>query len=261
MPYPRKRFGQHFLHDREIIQRIIEAIAPNQTQHLVEIGSGKGALTLPLLQQGFALEVIEFDRDLIEWLKQKTLSSHPLKILPADVLTFDFKQLVTNKLPLRIFGNLPYNISTPLLFHLVDYTKHIQDMTFMLQKEVVDRMVATPSTKNYGRLSVMLQYHCEINKLFDVAPQAFRPPPKVNSAVVQLIPHISPPVDVLNEKQFAQIVALAFSTRRKTLRNTLKKVLEADAIQAIGINPQARAETLTLAEFARLANSLINDNG
>ncbi|EDN67654.1 Ribosomal RNA adenine methylase transferase [Beggiatoa sp. PS] len=258
MHFPRKRFGQHFLHDTGIIQRIITAIAPQKEQHLVEIGPGKGALTLPLLQQGFALDVIEFDRDLVEWLKQNTLSSQQLNILSADALKFDFKQLVTDKQPLRIFGNLPYNISTSLLFHLVHYNNHIQDMTFMLQKEVVDRMIATPSTKNYGRLSVMLQYYCQINKLFDVDPEAFRPPPKVNSTIVQLIPHVSPPVEVINDKQLSKMVALAFSQKRKTLRNTLKNVLDADAIQAAGIDPQARAETLTLAEFARLANSFVN---
>jgi len=251
---PRKRFGQHFLHNQHIIQRIVTSIAPQPEQHLVEIGPGKGALTLPLLQYGYPLDVIELDRDLIELLKQKTLSFKQLRIHQADVLSYDFKQLITDNQPLRIVGNLPYNISTPLLFHLLKNANQIQDMFFMLQKEVVERMIAAPASSEYGRLSVMLQYHCEIKKLFDVSPDAFYPPPKVNSSIVQLIPHATPPVDVLNQKRFAQVVTLAFSQRRKTLRNTLKTILDAVQIEAAGIDPQARAETLTLKEFAQLAN-------
>ncbi len=251
---PRKRFGQHFLHHQQIIQRIIAAIAPQPEQHLVEVGPGKGALTLPLLQHGCRLDVIELDRNLIQQLEQKTLSFKQLRIHQGDVLKFDFKQLVAKKL--RIIGNLPYNISTPLLFHLLNYASNIQDMTFMLQKEVVDRMVAVPATSEYGRLSVMLQYACQITKLFDVSPSAFYPPPKVDSSIVQLIPYCTPPVEVINQKHFAQIVALAFSQRRKTLRNTLKKQLDIKNIQTAGVNPQARAETLTLEDFARLANTL-----
>lgn len=251
---PRKRFGQHFLHNQHIIQRIVTSIAPQPEQHLVEIGPGKGALTLPLLQYGCPLDVIELDRDLIELLRQKTLSFNQLRIHQADVLTYDFKQLIADSQPLRIVGNLPYNISTPLLFHLLKNANHIQDMFFMLQKEVVERMIAAPASSEYGRLSVMLQYHCEIKKLFDVSPGAFYPPPKVNSSIVQLIPHSIPPVDVLNQKRFAQIVTLAFSQRRKTLRNTLKTILDAVQIEGAGIDPQARAETLSLQAFAQLAN-------
>jgi 16S rRNA (adenine1518-N6/adenine1519-N6)-dimethyltransferase len=258
MSSPRKRFSQHFLHDIQVIQNIIVALDPQPAQHLVEIGPGKGALTLPLLRQGLTLEAIELDRNLIELLQKNPLSSQ-LKIHAADVLKFDFNQLITDKRLLRVFGNLPYNISTPLLFYLLNYANHIQDMTFMLQKEVVERMIAIPSTSNYGRLSVMLQYHCQIKKLLDVGPQAFYPPPKVHSSVVQLIPHTSPPVNVISEKRLAQIVALAFAQKRKTLRNTLKSVLDTHALQAIGIDPQARAETLTLTEFARLANALENE--
>ncbi|MDM8563293.1 16S rRNA (adenine(1518)-N(6)/adenine(1519)-N(6))-dimethyltransferase RsmA [Candidatus Marithioploca araucensis] len=252
--FPRKRFGQHFLQDNQIVQRIVAAIAPQPEQHLVEIGPGKGALTLPLLQQGAVLDVIELDRELIEWLKQKANIFKELSIHQADVLKFDFKQLVRKGQRLRVVGNLPYNISTPLLFYLLNYANDIQDMIFMLQKEVVDRLIAAPATSDYGRLSVMLQYHCRIEKIFDVNPNAFYPPPKVDSSVVQLIPYSTPPVEVMNQKHFAQVVALAFSQRRKTLRNTLKRLFDIEDIQAVGINPKARAETLTLNEFAQLAN-------
>ncbi len=249
---PRKRFGQHFLTNTQVIQDIISAIAPNTEQHLVEIGPGRGALTLPLLEFGCQLDVIELDRDLILWLDEKAKSFKQLRVHQADVLKFDFKQLPQ---PFRVVGNLPYNISTPLLFHLLANAGDIiQDMTFMLQKEVVERMVAVPSSSEYGRLSVMLQYYCQIEKLFDVSPDAFYPPPKVNSSIVQLIPYATPPVEVINFKHFAKIVTLAFSQRRKTLRNTLKTVLNIKDIESVGINPQARAETLRLEEFAQLAN-------
>lgn len=252
--FPRKRFGQHFLHDSQIIQRIIAAIAPQPEQHLVEIGPGKGALTLPLLRHDCQLDVIELDRDLIEQLNKKTNSFKQLRIHNADALKFNFRQIVTNEQPLRVIGNLPYNISTPLLFHLLNYASNIQDMIFMLQKEVVERIVAAPASSNYGRLSVMLQYYCQAEKLFDVSPTAFYPRPKVDSSIVQLMPYSTPPVEVNNLKHFAQIVTLAFSQRRKTLRNTLKKVLNVQDIQAAKVDPQARAETLTLEDFARLAN-------
>lgn len=246
---PRKRFGQNFLHDTQIIQAIISAIAPKSKQHIVEIGPGTGALTRPLLESNCQLDVIELDRDLIQNLKNLNVG-----IYNIDVLKFDFKQLMTNGLPLRIVGNLPYNISTPLLFHLLKYQHQIMDMTFMLQKEVVDRMIATPATAEYGRLSVMLQYFCQIEKLFDVSPDAFTPAPKVYSSVAQLIPYSTPPVIVNDEQYFAQLVTKAFAQRRKTLRNNLKHLLDITDIEAVGINPQARAETLTLQQFAQLAN-------
>lgn len=249
---PRKRFGQHFLTNTQVIQNIISAIAPKPEQHLVEIGPGKGALTLPLLESGCQLDVIELDRDLIQWLDEKAKSFKQLRVHQADVLKFDFTQLPQ---PFRVVGNLPYNISTPLLFHLLaNASDIIQDMTFMLQKEVVERMIAMPSSSEYGRLSVMLQYHCQIEKLFDVSPDAFYPPPKVTSSIVQLIPYATPPVEVINLKHFTKIVTLAFSQRRKTLRNTLKTVLNIKDIESAGINPQVRAETLTLEEFAQLSN-------
>ncbi len=249
---PRKRFGQHFLTNNQIIQDIISIIAPKPEQHIVEIGPGKGALTLPLLKSGCQLEVIELDRDIIQLLKQKNQLFKQLQIYQADVLKFDFRQLAQ---PFRVVGNLPYNISTPLLFHLLENANDIiDDMTFMLQREVVERMIAAPSSSKYGRLSVMLQYHCQIEKLFDVSPDAFYPPPKVHSSIVQLIPYATPPVELINFKHFAKIVTQAFSQRRKTLRNTLKNVLNIKDIESAGINPQARAETLTLKEFAQLSN-------
>jgi 16S rRNA (adenine1518-N6/adenine1519-N6)-dimethyltransferase len=249
---PRKRFGQHFLTNTQIIQKIISIIAPKSEQHLVEIGPGKGALTLPLLESGCQLDVIELDRDLIQDLEEKAKLFKQLRLHQADVLKFDFRQLAQ---PFRIVGNLPYNISTPLLFYLLaNASDIIENMTFMLQKEVVERMIAMPSSSKYGRLSVMLQYHCHIEKIFDVSPEAFYPPPKVTSTIVQLTPHPTPPAELINFKHFTQIVTLAFSQRRKTLRNTLKTALNTKNIQLAGINPQARAETLTLKEFAQLAN-------
>ncbi len=256
---PRKRFGQHFLHDPQVIQAIIRIIAPQPDQILVEIGPGRGALTLPLLQQGCRLSVIEIDLELVQLLELQKPRYPLLQIYQADALTFDYGSLVQDSRPrLRIVGNLPYNISTPLLFRLLRYAPFIQDLIFMLQKEVVARMVAKPATAEYGRLSVMLQYHCQMQNLFEVGPRAFSPPPKVESSVVQLIPYLTPPVQVKNPQHLAQVVTAAFSQRRKTLRNALKGLLDMVAIKESGIDPQVRAETLTLAEFAQLANRLTN---
>lgn len=251
---PRKRFGQNFLQHSQVIQQIIAAIAPREDDFLVEIGPGKGALTQPLLAQVRHLVAIEFDRDLVQYLNSQNWGE--LTIYQADVLKFDFAQL--NQPVLRIVGNLPYNISTPLLFHVLQYADRVQDMVFMLQKEVVERIVAKPNCADYGRLSVMLQYYCQTEKLFDVSPTAFYPPPKVDSSVIQLIPHQTPPVQVYDKTQFEKLVALAFSQRRKTLRNNLKPLLTTEQIEQVGINPQVRAETLTLVEFAALANLLNN---
>jgi 16S rRNA (adenine1518-N6/adenine1519-N6)-dimethyltransferase len=253
-PHPRKRFGQHFLHDSRIIAEIIAAIAPQPTDQLVEIGPGRGALTLPLLQYVDQLDVIELDRDLIAALARRCEPLGRVRIYQADVLKFDFLQLVTDK-KLRIIGNLPYNISTPILFYLLNFVTHVEDMTFMLQREVVLRMVALPDTADYGRLSVMLQYFYEMESLFDVAAEAFEPPPKVESSIVQLRPHEQPPVQVADFNKFSQIVTQAFAQRRKTLRNTLKGWVTEAMMEKLEISPQARAETLTLAQFAALANS------
>ncbi|WP_353570866.1 16S rRNA (adenine(1518)-N(6)/adenine(1519)-N(6))-dimethyltransferase RsmA [Candidatus Albibeggiatoa sp. nov. BB20] len=251
---PRKRFGQNFLHDSQVIQQIIAAIAPRDHDFLVEIGPGQGALTQPLLTQIKRLVAIEFDRDLVQYLQDQNWGE--LTIYQADVLKFDFATL--NQPTLRIVGNLPYNISTPLLFHVLNYAEMVQDMVFMLQKEVVDRIVAKPSCSDYGRLSVMLQYHCHAEKLFNVSPMAFNPPPKVDSSIVHLIPHAIPPVQLNDKALFEKLVAQAFTQRRKTLRNNLKPLLSSEQIEQVGINPQVRAETLSLEEFAALSNLLVD---
>ncbi len=249
---PRKRFGQNFLQDQNIIQRIVGALRAKEGDRVVEIGPGLGALTAPLIEALGKVEVVEIDRDLVERL-QRNFSSDVLTIHSGDALKFDFRELAGNS-KLRIIGNLPYNISTPLLFHLMDQLDVIQDIHCMLQKEVIDRMAAQPGDSNYGRLSIMLQYHCKIDKLFMVGPGAFNPPPKVDSAVARLVPHVKPPVDIDNYKAFGQLVTLAFTQRRKTLRNALKKTLSAEQIESLGINPAARPETLSLANFAALSN-------
>lgn len=247
----RKRFGQNFLHDHHVIGRIVRAIAPRAGERLVEIGPGLGALTLPLLQEAGNLQVVELDRDLIPKLRQLAAGAGDLVIHAGDALQFDFSSL-TGEQRLRVVGNLPYNISTPLLFHLLEQAGVIQDMHFMLQKEVVDRLAARPATPDYGRLSVMVQFHCRVEKLFTVPPAAFTPVPRVDSAVVRLTPHSRPPVEA-DAGILANVVARAFSQRRKTLRNTLRGLLNEVQIAAAGIDPQRRAETLSLDEFAALA--------
>jgi 16S rRNA (adenine1518-N6/adenine1519-N6)-dimethyltransferase len=248
----RKRFGQNFLHDRHVIDRIVRAIHPKAGERLVEIGPGLGALTLPLLQAAGRLEVVELDRDLIPKLAEQCAGKGELLIHSADALKFDFCSLATDG-KLRLAGNLPYNISTPLIFHLLDQARCIDDMHFMLQKEVVERLAAKPDTSDYGRLSVMVQFRCKVEQLFIVPPGAFTPAPKVESAIVRLEPYAEPPVNV-DAAVLEKLVAQAFGQRRKTLRNTLKGLLDAEAIEAAGIDPQRRAETLSLQEFAALAN-------
>jgi 16S rRNA (adenine1518-N6/adenine1519-N6)-dimethyltransferase len=250
---PRKRFGQHFLHDRGVIQRIVAAFDPRPSDQVVEIGPGEGVLTRGLIGKVAKLEVVELDRDLVARLHGSLPPA--VAIHNADALKFDFCALAPSHGKLRLIGNLPYNVSTPLLFHLLDQAHCLGDMLFMLQKEVVDRMAATPGGKDYGRLSVMIQWRLKVEKQFDVAPGAFRPPPKVDSSVVRLVPHAHPPVAVRDPERFAQIVRAAFGQRRKTLRNTLKGLVTPESMQASGINPARRAETLTLAEFAALSNS------
>ncbi len=240
----RRRFGQHFLHDPGVLKRLVEAIAPAPGETIVEIGPGEGALTRPLLARVAHLTAIEIDRDLAQRLSHE-FSSQRLSVVSADVLDFDFSVL---PIGLRVVGNLPYNISTPLLFHLARFADRIRDMHFMLQREVVDRMVARPSTSDYGRLSVMLQTRFAMRKLFNVAPGAFRPPPKVESAVVRLVP--------LREKMkcdeaaFERIVREAFSARRKTLRNAL--ALRPEDFDALGIDPKLRPENLAPADYVRI---------
>jgi len=248
----RKRFGQHFLVDRHYIARIVDAIDPHPGDNLVEIGPGLGALTRPLLERSGRLTVIEIDRDLAARISAE-FEPDRLVLHKADALDFDFASLGRD---LRVVGNLPYNISSPLLFHLADCESILRDITVMLQKEVVQRMAAAPATPEYGRLSVMLQARFAIERLFVLRPGAFRPAPKVESAVVRLKPLREARPSLLDEALFGRVVAAAFAQRRKTMRNALKGFATEDQLERVGIAPSARGETLSVADFARLANSL-----
>ena len=249
---PRKRFGQHFLHDPRVIARIVAAIDPQPDDALVEIGPGLGALTAPLLERVAQLHVVEIDRDLAERLR----AAHPagrLVVHTDDALEFDFAALPA---PLRVVGNLPYNISTPLLFRIAAFAPRLRDLHFMLQREVVDRMVAAPSTPDYGRLSVMLQYRFEMAKRFDVGPGAFRPPPRVDSAVVRLVPRPAPALGARDADALARVVTTAFTKRRKTLRNALSGVIDEAGLHSLGIDPRLRPENLGVEEYVRIANAI-----
>ncbi len=248
---PRKRFGQHFLADRHYVARIVAAIDPRRDDIVVEIGPGLGALTEPLLDRLDRLHVVEIDRDLAARLVE-THPSERLAVHLADALEFDFAALPAG---LRVVGNLPYNISTPLLFRLAEFAGRIRDLTFMLQKEVVDRMVAAPGTPDYGRLSVMLQYRFDMARLFDVPPGAFRPPPKVDSAVVRMVPRPAGVLAARDPVRLAAVVTAAFGQRRKTLRNAVAGLLEPGDIERAGIDPGVRGETLSVDDFVRLANA------
>ena len=254
----RKRFGQNFLQDQSIIAEIVNAVHPTGEYRLVEIGPGLGALTEPVLRQARKLDVVELDRDLIPKLKQMAEGKGELTIHEADALKFDFGALAEEG-PISVFGNLPYNISTPLIFHLCSFAEKIAEMHFMLQKEVVDRLAAEPGSKRYGKLSVMVQYHCEVESLFVVPPHAFIPAPKVDSAIVRLVPHETKPFEVNNEADLNRLVSAAFNQRRKTLRNALKDMLTEEQIQSAGVNPADRAENISLAEFVALTDLLSND--
>ena len=253
---PRKRFGQNFLRDESVIEAIARAVAPQAEDHLVEIGPGEGALTQVLVESGCKLDAIELDRDLRTRLLA-AFSTYPgFALHSADALKFDFAALADQEKPLRIVGNLPYNISTPLIFHLLDQAKLIIDMHFMLQLEVVERLAATPGSKNWGRLSVMTQYQCEVEHLFDVPPEAFYPPPKVQSAIVRLTPHKTPPYPDVDRHALASVVTQAFSQRRKTLRNNFKNALADSDFEALQIDPSARAETLSISDFVAITTRL-----
>ncbi|UKE46542.1 MULTISPECIES: 16S rRNA (adenine(1518)-N(6)/adenine(1519)-N(6))-dimethyltransferase RsmA [Xanthomonas translucens group] len=249
----KKSLGQHFLSDRHYIDSIVRAVNPKPDELLVEIGPGQGAITFPLLRRHGRLTVIEFDRDLIAPLTAAAEGVGALTILNRDVLSVDFAELAGAG-RIRLVGNLPYNISSPILFHALDHAAAIADMHFMLQKEVVDRMAAGPGSKVYGRLSVMLQAYCEVTSLFVVPPGAFRPPPKVDSAVVRLVPHAPQDIGIGDRRRFADVVRAAFGQRRKTLRNALGGVCDAAQFEAAGVRPDARAEQLEVADFVRLAN-------
>jgi len=256
LPRPRKRFGQNFLHDRRVLERIIAVLDLSPEDRVVEIGPGRGALTRHLLPRCRRLDVVEIDRDLVALLRETFAGEQRLHIHQADALEFDFRALAAAGEKLRVVGNLPYNISTPLLFHLFAQRDAVAEMVFMLQKEVVDRLAARPGGRQYGRLSVMAQYHCRIERLFTVHPGSFHPRPRVLSALVRLLPHPQPPVVIGTYRDFETVVARAFGQRRKTLRNALRDLLPEEAIRACGIDPGSRAETLSLADFASLSRSL-----
>lgn len=252
----RKRFGQNFLIDRQVIAEIVNAVAPRRDANVVEIGPGLGALTEPLLRRVDHLHVVEIDRDIVARLKQR-FPAGQLTIHEGDALKFDFGSLLRHPGDcLHVVGNLPYNISTPLLFHLANFAERVVDMHFMLQKEVVERMVAMPGTTDYGRLSVMLQYRFVIDWLIDVPPESFDPAPKVDSAVVRLIPRPPAELDARDEAKFSALVVAAFSQRRKMLRNTLRDFFAEAELAGLGIAPTARAEALSVADYVRLANAL-----
>ncbi len=255
---PRKRFGQHFLTDPGVIDAIVRAIDPQPHETIVEIGPGQGAITRALAKKAGTLHCVELDRDLAAALERRFAASDNVVIHEADALTFDFCALGES---LRIVGNLPYNISTPLLFHLVDCRNCIADMHFMLQKEVVDRMSASPGSKAYGRLGIMLGCHMSVEALFDVGPQCFDPPPAVMSAVVRLDPLGSERPDIDDERILGRVVATAFSQRRKTLRNALKSILSGTELESLGIDAGKRPESLPIGDYVALANYVSRRDG
>ncbi|MWV11249.1 16S rRNA (adenine(1518)-N(6)/adenine(1519)-N(6))-dimethyltransferase RsmA [Pseudomonas sp. R-28-1W-6] len=252
----RKRFGQNFLHDAGVIHRILRAIHAREGERLLEIGPGQGALTEGLLGSGAQLDVIELDLDLIPILQGKFGHLANFRLNQGDALKFDFARLDAAPHSLRVVGNLPYNISTPLIFHLLDNAELIRDMHFMLQKEVVERLAAEPGGGDWGRLSIMVQYHCRVEHLFNVGPGAFNPAPKVDSAIVRLVPHEVLPFPAKDHRLLERVVREAFNQRRKTLRNTLKGLLSSAEIEAAGVDGSRRPEQLDLAAFVRLADQL-----
>ncbi len=249
----KKRFGQHFLHDQNIIHRIVTAINPGRDQIIIEIGPGRGALTAPLLERVDQLHVIELDRELARDLSNRYAANNKIVVHCQDALTYNFREI--GEQHLYIVGNLPYNISTPLIFHLLGHRHCIDNMLFMLQEEVVDRMCASPGSGDYGRLSVMIQVHCLTEKLFTVDPSAFSPPPKVMSAIIKLKSHTEILDRILDYPSFAHIVKQAFSQRRKTLKNCLRGTLGEEQIINLGIVPDTRAETLAIDKFIQIANT------
>jgi 16S rRNA (adenine1518-N6/adenine1519-N6)-dimethyltransferase len=252
----KRRYGQHFLHDRGTIDRIVRAIGPHPGDRIVEVGPGRGAITAPLLSAAGSLDAIEIDPEVVPRLTGRCAGLGELRVHLADALEFDFRALRGEGPPLRLVGNLPYNVSTPLLFHFISQIDAFASMHFMLQKEVVARMAAAPGNKDFGRLTVMLAPWVRVESLFDIGTGAFTPPPKVISTFFALHPHPAPPFAIADQANFARVVSAAFSQRRKTLRNSLKGLLDADGIAAAGVDPGARPETLAPAEFAALAARL-----
>lgn len=255
-PQARKRFGQNFLHDDSVIDAIISAINVNREQHIVEIGPGRGALTAPLIASGALLDVVELDRDLIPILTAQFSQNPQFHIHQADALKFDYRALSRAYEKLRVIGNLPYNITTPLLFHLLSQSDVIEDMCFMLQREVVERICAEPGSKRYGRLSIMIQYQCDAELLFLVPPEAFDPIPKVESAIIYMQPKRSALAEQVDVVALNKLVTQAFNQRRKTLANTLKNNVSVAQLEALDIDPTQRPEMVSVAQYVQLAQSL-----
>lgn len=255
----KKRFGQNFLNDADIIDRIVRAISPKVGDKLLEIGPGLGAITEPVAELTDQLNVVELDRELADRLKSHPFYGSKLNIFQGDALQFDFNEIIKPGEKFKIFGNLPYNISTPLLFHLYNYLDCIENMHFMLQKEVVNRMCAAPNSKAFGRLSVMTQYYCKTIPVTEVPPSAFIPPPKVDSAVIRLIPKPHEERNQVNPATLNTVCLEAFNQRRKTLRNSLSNIVSQDILLELDVDPNLRAENLTLAEFIKIAQWLDNN--
>ncbi len=252
---PRKRFGQNFLQSAPIIEDILRAFHPKASDQVVEIGPGLGALTKPLLHTLDSLTAIEIDKDLYAHLEAMFPHHSKLKLINKDALTVDYRQFGEH---LRIIGNLPYNISTPFILHLLGFVEHIEDMHFMLQKEVADRIAATPGSKTYGRLSVMVQYYCEVEQLFIVPASAFYPEPKVESAILRMSPYQASPYPHVDFSTLEKVVATAFSMRRKTLANTMKPLLNAAALLSLGIDPSLRPEQISVNNYVQIAKFVTN---
>ena len=255
----KKRFGQNFLHNDSVISDIVDAINPEPEENLVEIGPGLGALTEPVIERAKKLSVVELDRDLAERLRHHPFLAPHLTIYETDALKFDFAQLATDEKPLRIFGNLPYNISTPLIFHLLTFKDKVQDMHFMLQKEVVERMAAGPHCKAYGRLSIMTQYQCEVIPVMEIGPEAFKPAPKVDSAIVRLVPHRKINNPVKDISALNTVCLAAFNQRRKTIRNGFKNLISVAQLESLNIDANLRPENLTIDEYIILANFIVDN--
>ena len=252
----RKRFGQNFLHDQQIIERIIKVISPSQENHIVEIGPGHGALTKPLFESGADLDCIEIDKDLAKFIDNQFVDHARVRVYQSDILKFDLSILSNKDRNLRIVGNLPYNISTPVIFHLLKNHKLIEDMTFMLQLEVIQRMASIVGQKNYGRLSLMTQYYCKVEHLFNVPSSSFIPKPKVVSAIVRLTPHQTFPVKVIDPKCLQIVIRTAFNQRRKTLKNSLKAIMPTSALDKLPIDASLRPESLSLKDYAMISDAI-----
>lgn len=259
-PKLRKRFGQHLLTDKTTIALIVQAFNPSKEEKICEIGPGLGAITIPILQKIDSMHAIEIDRDLAHILKQNCKPIGELNLHLTDILKFDLSEIADTKQPIRLIGNLPYNISTPLLFHLLKFRNVISDMHFMLQKEVIDRIAAPIGSSQYSRLSVMLQSYCKVEALFDIAPEMFSPPPKVVSSFIRLTPIDTYQDEIRNSNIFNKVVEMAFNQRRKTIKNSLANLATIDHLQLSNIDPKQRPQEISISQYIALANNLSIEN-